>query len=776
MVLRKSKEISRFEVVIEMEIKDLVIENSLEPLMFQGSFGIEKEGLRTDKNQCLALTDHPGVLGDRSYHPYIQTDFSESQLELVTPPSNSLKETYQWLTALHDVVHRSMDDQEYIWPFSMPNTLPEEKDIPIIRISDKHEIHYREQLANKYGKKKQMISGVHYNFAFSDPFVEALFEKQNEQSSKQAFRSELHLKLARNFLRYQWILTYLFGASPVAESDFYSTSLQNQSKPSEYMRSLRNSAYGYHNSSEIKVSYDQLEKYVKDIEQLVSKGKLSEEREFYGTARLRPKGNEARNLLDSGIQYVEFRSFDLNPFDGLGISYKQAQFIHLFFLTMVWLDHTATEEEIDKGIQKNEKTAIEHPFSHSQFEEEGLEIVKQMRELMESFKSDHRYDAIIDEAMEAFKHPEKTVAAKIVNRLEQGTSFLELGKELGQKYKKEALEKPFLLRGFETMEMSTQLLIFDAVQRGIEVEILDESDQFIKLTYRDHTEYVKNGNMTSKDTYISHWIMENKTVTKKILKEHGFVVPAGEEYQSLDEAVSQFYIYQNKPIVVKPKSTNYGLGISVFKKAPKMDDFKEALDIAFEEDHAVLVEEYIPGTEYRFFILNGEVQAVLLRTPANVIGDGKHTINELIDRKNQDPFRGSNHRAPLEKIQKGSIEQLMLKEQNLDFESIPEKGQTVYLRENSNISTGGDSIDFTDKMHESYKMIASRMAEPIGVKVTGMDLIIPDYSKPSTAEEPGYTVIEANFNPAMHMHAYVYKGKGQRLTQGILDMLFPEQH
>ena len=139
-----------------------------------------------------------------------------------------------------------------------------------------------------------------------------------------------------------------------------------------------------------------------------------------------------------------------------------------------------------------------------------------------------------------------------------------------------------------------------------------------------------------------------------------------------------------------------------------------------------------------------------------------------------DPLRGTNHRAPLEKIKFGNVEALTLKEQGYTFDSVPESGEIVYLRENSNISTGGDSIDYTDKMHSSYKELASRMAVPLGVKVTGIDLIIPDYTKPSTPEDPGYTVIEANFNPAMHMHAFVTEGKGRRLTRDILEMLFPE--
>ncbi|MER2064019.1 MAG: bifunctional glutamate--cysteine ligase/glutathione synthetase, partial [Alkalibacterium sp.] len=249
--------------------------------------------------------------------------------------------------------------------------------------------------------------------------------------------------------------------------------------------------------------------------------------------------------------------------------------------------------------------------------------------------------------------------------------------------------------------------------------------------------------------------------------------PGGEEFSSLEEAKKYYAIAMDKAIVIKPKSTNYGIGITIFKQTPERSDYEEALTFAFKEDESILVEEYIAGTEYRFFVLDGRVEAVLLREPANVTGDGEHTVKELIDMKNTHPYRGENHRAPLAKIKRGEIEAMMLKEQGYTFDSIIAPGEKVYLRENSNISTGGDSIDVTDAMHESYKVIAEEIARTLDVKVTGLDLIVPDISKPSTDQNKGYTVIEANFNPAMNMHAFVQKGKGRRLSRKVLDMLYP---
>lgn len=188
----------------------------------------------------------------------------------------------------------------------------------------------------------------------------------------------------------------------------------------------------------------------------------------------------------------------------------------------------------------------------------------------------------------------------------------------------------------------------------------------------------------------------------------------------------------------------------------------------------MLVEDYVEGTEYRFFILYGKCLAVLLRVAANVVGDGKHTIRELIDLKNQNPLRGRDHRSPLEIIELGEIERLMLTQQGYSPDSVLEAGVKVELRRNSNISTGGDSIDVTKSMDDSYKQLASQMAASLGAWVCGVDLIIPDMTKKASKENPNCTCIELNFNPSMYMHTYCQEGPGQVITLKILQGLFPE--
>lgn len=274
---------------------------------------------------------------------------------------------------------------------------------------------------------------------------------------------------------------------------------------------------------------------------------------------------------------------------------------------------------------------------------------------------------------------------------------------------------------------------------------------------------------TSLDSYVSVLMMENKVVTKKVLERAGISVPGGYEYTSPEAGMADYRLYAGKPVVIKPKSTNFGLGITILKHNYDETDFKAALQIAFEHDNTVLIEKFIPGREFRIFIINDEVVGILHRVPANVTGDGVLNIGQLIDRKNEDPLRGKGYRTPLEKIRKGREEEMFLKQQGMDFNTVPKEREVVYLRENSNISTGGDSIDFTDDIDDSYKAIAVEAAKALNVKITGLDMMIQDIHAPATPDN--YAIIEMNFNPAIHIHCYPFKGKNRHLNHKMIKAL-----
>ena len=756
-----------------MKIQHLIKQHHLGLLFRQGSFGFEKESQRVHADGSIVTTPHPKSFGSRSYHPYIQTDFAESQLELITPPNKKVEDSLRWLSAIHEVVLRSLPDDEYIFPLSMPAGLPPAEKIKVAQLDDPADVAYREHLVKSYGTYKQMVSGIHYNFQLDADLIQTLFKAQSEYQSAVEFQNDLYLKMAKNFLRYQWILLYLLSATPIVDKNYFKDGI-SPLKPNQYVRSLRSSQYGYVNAPEIIVSYDSVEKYVETLEHWVAEGKLIAEKEFYSNVRLRG-AKKAREFLDNGIQYLEFRLFDLNPFEPYGINLEDAKFIHHFILLMIWLDETADQQAVELGKARLAEVAWEDPRSQTAYRAEGEAILNQLLIMLEQIGAEDEIARIVKDKLAQFIEPEKTLCGRLVNAIEHAGGYQRLGAELALRNKQQAFERFYALSAFDNMELSTQALLFDLIQKGIKTEILDENDQFLCLQHGEHIEYVKNGNMTSHDSYISPLIMENKVVTKKVLAKVGFNVPQSVEFTSLEQAVASYPLFEGRAVVIKPKSTNYGLGISIFQQGVhNCDDFAKAVEIAFREDKEIMVEDYLVGTEYRFFVLGEETLAVLLRVPANVVGDGVHTVAQVVATKNDHPLRGDGSRTPLKKIALGDIEQLQLKEQGLTVDSIPAKDQLVQLRANSNISTGGDSIDMTDEMHDSYKRLAVGITKAMGAAVCGVDLIIPNLKKPAEASLNSWGVIEANFNPMMMMHIFPYAGKSRRLTQNVIKMLFPE--
>lgn len=321
----------------------------------------------------------------------------------------------------------------------------------------------------------------------------------------------------------------------------------------------------------------------------------------------------------------------------------------------------------------------------------------------------------------------------------------------------------------EALELSTQVLITEARQRGVEVEILDADDNFIALRRDGRTEYVKQATRTSADTYISALLMENKEVTKKVLRAAGLRVPAGGKYRSLADAVAEHSAYREKKIVVKPNSTNFGEGVVILEAGAELTAYRAALEAAFALDASVLVEEFVEGREFRFLVIAGLTRAVLHRIPANVRGDGHATIRELVAVKNQHPHRGEGYRKPLERIRLESVELGFLAGQGLSPESVPAAGTVIFLRKNSNISTGGDSLDFSDTMPPVYQRLAEQATAAVGAAICGLDMIIPDVA--ATGTDAAYSILELNFNPALHIHDFPAEGINRHVERHVLDLL-----
>lgn len=326
-----------------------------------------------------------------------------------------------------------------------------------------------------------------------------------------------------------------------------------------------------------------------------------------------------------------------------------------------------------------------------------------------------------------------------------------------------------LLKDYESLELSTQILIKASLDRKIKVEVLDWENNFIRISKGKRIEYIKQATRTSADNYIVPLIMENKHITKLILKEKGIKVPVGENVKSLENVHYLYTEFKNKDIVIKPNTTNFGQGVFILKNLNNIDILKKHLEKALNYDKSVLIEEFIAAKEYRFLVIGEKVVAVLHRLAANVLGNGLYSIEKLVKEKNKSPLRAKGYVTPLEKIILGEEEKAFLALDNKTIDYIPAKGERVFLRENSNISTGGDSIDYTDKIDDSYKEIAIKAVKAVGAKICGADIMIKDVKKAVTRDN--YSIIELNFNPALHIHNYPYQGKNRDVANYILDLI-----
>ena len=330
--------------------------------------GIEKESLRITTDGTLAQTPHPAALGSALTHPYITTDYSEALLEFITPPSTELHKPLEFLEQLHRYVYSHIGD-EVLWVNSMPCMIRNDADVPVAQYGSSNvgrmKSVYREGLGHRYGRKMQTIAGIHYNFSYPEEFWKLNQVLEGERGPLQDYISKRYFDLTRNFQRYSWLLVYLFGASPALCKSFLAgrehqldTFDHTLFKPNA--TSLRMSDLGYNNNAQsgLNICYNSLDNYIASMLNAISlpyepyaqlgthdaKGEwqqlntnlLQIENEFYSPIRPKRVTNSGEKpvhaLRERGVEYIEVRCLDIDPFVPLGIEPATAYFLDAFLL------------------------------------------------------------------------------------------------------------------------------------------------------------------------------------------------------------------------------------------------------------------------------------------------------------------------------------------------------------------------------------------------------------------------------------------------------------
>ncbi|MDB5897157.1 MAG: gshA [Ramlibacter sp.] len=452
--------------------------STLAPARLQGiRRGIEKESLRATPAGLLAVTPHPTALGSALTHPNITTDFSESQLELITGVHASVEQCLEELTQVHQFTYRALGD-ELMWVSSMPCTLPTDETIPIGRYGSSNvgraKSVYRMGLANRYGRRMQTISGIHYNWSL--PGV----------SDAQYFA------LIRNFRRHAFLLLYLFGASPAACSTFVAGrqhELQTLTPGTVYMpygTSLRMGRLGYQSAaqSSLAVSYNSLDGYAASLHDALTRpypayeaigiinpggeynqlatSLLQIENEFYGTIRpkrvIRPGERPLHALRERGVEYVEVRLMDLDPFVPIGIKAQTIRFLDVFLLHCLLADSPDdTPQEIAALGRNQHRTAafgrepgvtLERHGAEARLTDWGAEIVAEcwpIAAMLDTVHATTDYSDALRSAQALLASPDMLPSTRVLAAMaqEHGNSFSAFTLAQSEQSKSKLLKLPY---------------------------------------------------------------------------------------------------------------------------------------------------------------------------------------------------------------------------------------------------------------------------------------------------------------------------------------------
>jgi len=448
------------------------------PLLAGGLRGIEREALRVTEDGQLAQTPHPQVLGSALCHAQITTDYSEALLEFITPALKGV-DCLEDLERIHRFAVSRLQRQR-LWSASMPCRLPDEAAIPIARYGHsnigKLKYIYRQGLALRYGKTMQCIAGIHYNFSLDEGLLALLQQSEGQQaesrrSSPADYQSQSYIALVRNFRRYSWLLMYLFGASPALDSSFMRNGQGELKKLNEqtlylpWATSLRMSDLGYQSAAQRSLTpcYNDLASYTDSLRRAVSTpwppyaemgthdaagnwqqlscNILQIENEYYSSIRPKRVTQSGERpltaLLARGVQYIEVRCLDINPFLPLGIDQTQARFLEVFLLYCALQESplladsecaAATDnflQTVSRGRQPD--LQLNQAGKPVLLRDWGQQIVRKCAAIADLFDRAHGHklhSAALAAQQDKLEHPEQTPSAQVLSELQQsGASF-----------------------------------------------------------------------------------------------------------------------------------------------------------------------------------------------------------------------------------------------------------------------------------------------------------------------------------------------------------------
>lgn len=738
-----------------------IMEAHLVPLMSQTNLGLEVTMQRVNSHGELSTQPYPQAFGNQRQNRQIHNGFAQTQLKLTTPAMTAISALMDYLTGLNTTARRALSADELLWPLSSTPVLP--ADLTTIPLADADEVGFkrRQQRAAHYDIDKLMTTGTHVNLSFNEQLFTRLYTETFHQQfdSYVDFRNAVYLKVAQGLVRMNWLIQYLFGATPTLNIS------DNKS------RAQRSSVHGITGRySQVKGDYTSIDRYVAKLQADVRSQKLLSVSDFDGPVRFRSTG-ELKTMTRQGVYYLEFRGLDLDPTSATGVDQNALAFIRLiatYFVMMPALPTAMVSQVSDQADQLAAQVSAENPTTASAQAVAATQVLDALRHFATNHGLPDRNAVLLDQLKKRVSHPKQTLSAQVAmqsNRLDWAVTQ-------AQTFQTAALAKPFELPGFTALDLSSQLLAEQALARGIQVNVVDAAANILRLTTPGQAQLVVNGSGTDLNPQALTTVLTHKVAAKQVMAEHGVRVPASQTYHSANQLIDDYDRFVNEGGIVL-KATDQAHKVVAFRIMPERDLFERVVHQLFEQTKSVMAEELIVASSYRFLVIGGKVVAIVERIPANVVGDGRSTVQTLLGRKNARPLRGTAFKLPQSEVKLGTIERYRLASYHLDLDATVSRGTQILLREDATFGNGGDVLDATDDMHASYVKAVEQLVADLHLNVAGVDVMIPNLYAELTPEHPEMAVyLGIHAAPFLYPHCFPMFGEAQPVTGALLDELF----
>lgn len=426
-------------------IGQLIFDNEAVAKTSDFTMGLEIEMQRVDETGHISQEPYPAGIGDEKTNPWLTNDYLETMAEVITPSAKHALDAMHYLYVVNNTLRSALAPGELLWPLSMPPKLPKDKtQLRFAKMGPKKEA-YLKEWTKRHGYSKGTPCGAHINLSIDSHVIQLVLDKCGDQFKDEvAVRNHLYTVLAQGFVRNRWFITYLFGASPIAEENYFAPG-HELAHP---IRSIRQSSHGF--GTKFAGDYTNVQRYVDRIEEGVKQGILTSDYEFHDSVRF--KGNEnLKQLPQTGVEYLELRMLDLDPSSSVWVRTGTLRFIRL--LASYFIMHPALKDDevnpvLDLANQMNEVVAEESPTAACHYRTKALALIKHLERYANQIQIGPEYAEILEDLEDRVINPATTPSAKLLNYVQDG-SLTAYALRRAKRYQEAALETIQPFKGFE---------------------------------------------------------------------------------------------------------------------------------------------------------------------------------------------------------------------------------------------------------------------------------------------------------------------------------------